>query len=102
MSNNIKENFSQGGKGGRKQKESRGFQPFKERRLYNPISNSLQIIKRQEIKMDQNKQGMDISPETTDAKQKRGLGHWLRVAVMFLSGGFIFPHAMEEDEENST
>ena len=23
--------------------------------------------------------------------------HWVRVAVMFLSGGFIFPHAMTED-----
>jgi len=22
--------------------------------------------------------------------------HWVRVAVMFLSGGFIFPHAMTE------
>jgi hypothetical protein len=27
------------------------------------------------------------------------LGHWLRVAVMFLSGGFIFPHAMTEDQD---
>jgi hypothetical protein len=28
-------------------------------------------------------------------------GHWVRVAVMFLSGGFIFPHALTEgmDEE---
>ena len=25
------------------------------------------------------------------------LGHWVRVAVMFLTGGFIFPHAMTED-----
>ena len=25
------------------------------------------------------------------------LVHWVRVAVMFLSGGFIFPHAMTED-----
>jgi len=23
--------------------------------------------------------------------------HWARVVVMFLSGGFIFPHAMTED-----
>jgi len=22
--------------------------------------------------------------------------HWVRVAVMFLSGGFIFPHALTE------
>ena len=27
------------------------------------------------------------------------LGHWMRVAVMFLSGGFIFPHALIEDED---
>jgi len=23
--------------------------------------------------------------------------HWVRVAVMFLSGGFVFPHALTED-----
>jgi hypothetical protein len=31
--------------------------------------------------------------------RKIRLGHWARVAVMFLSGGFIFPHAMTEDED---
>jgi hypothetical protein len=31
--------------------------------------------------------------------RKSRLGHWVRVAVMFLSGGFIFPHAMTEDED---
>jgi hypothetical protein len=31
--------------------------------------------------------------------RKSRLGHWMRVAVMFLSGGFIFPHALTEDEE---
>ena len=31
--------------------------------------------------------------------RKSRLGHWVRVAVMFLSGGFIFPHAMTEDDE---
>jgi hypothetical protein len=25
--------------------------------------------------------------------------HWVRVVVMFLSLGFIFPHAMTEDED---
>ncbi len=30
--------------------------------------------------------------------RKSRSGHWFRVAVMFLSGGFIFPHAMIEDE----
>ncbi len=33
--------------------------------------------------------------------QKR-VGHWLRVVVMFLSGGFIFPHALTEDDEPET
>jgi hypothetical protein len=31
--------------------------------------------------------------------RKSRLGHWMRVAVMFLSGGFIFPHALNEDED---
>ena len=31
--------------------------------------------------------------------RKSRLGHWARVAVMFLSGGFIFPHAMTEGED---
>ena len=26
-------------------------------------------------------------------------GHWVRVIVMFLSGGFIFPHALTENDE---
>ena len=30
---------------------------------------------------------------------KSRLGHWAWVAVMFLSGGFIFPNAMTEDED---
>jgi hypothetical protein len=53
--------------------------------------------------MTQNKQSMDASPATTNSKGKCGigLGHWMRVAVMFLSGGFIFPHAMEEGEDRS-
>lgn len=40
----------------------------------------------------------NISRTETRANQKR-LGHWIRVGVMFLSGGFIFPHAMTEDED---
>ena len=31
--------------------------------------------------------------------RKSRLGHWVRVVVMFLSGGFIFPHALSEDED---
>ena len=38
----------------------------------------------------------------TQSKQSRSwsrVGHWVRVAVMFLSLGFIFPHATTEDED---
>lgn len=33
------------------------------------------------------------------ATRKSKLGHWMRVVVMFLSGGFVFPHALIEDED---
>jgi hypothetical protein len=36
---------------------------------------------------------------TTDLARKSSIGHWGRVAAMFLSGGFIFPHAMTERDE---
>ena len=49
--------------------------------------------------MTQSKQYKDASPATTDSKRKSRLGHWVRVAVMFLSAGFIFPNAMTEDED---
>jgi len=39
------------------------------------------------------------NPATADSKPKSRMGHWVRVAVMFLSGGFIFPHAMTEDDD---
>jgi hypothetical protein len=39
------------------------------------------------------------NPATADSKPKSRMGRWVRVAVMFLSGGFIFPHAMTEDED---
>jgi hypothetical protein len=59
----------------------------------------IKLSNRQEITMTQNKQHKDASPATTDSKRKSRIGHWVRVAVMFLSGGFIFPHAMTEDED---
>lgn len=31
------------------------------------------------------------------SRRKGRLGHWVRVAVMFLSAGFIFPHVFTED-----
>ena len=27
------------------------------------------------------------------------VGHWVRVVIMFISGGFIFPNAMTEGDE---
>ena len=35
---------------------------------------------------------------TNDFARKSSIGHWGRVAVMFLSGGFIYPHAMTEHD----
>ncbi len=55
------------------------------------------LSNKQEITMAQNKQHKDASPATTESKRKGRFGHWVRVAVMFLSGGFIFPHALTED-----
>jgi len=49
--------------------------------------------------MTQSKQNKDATPATTDSTRKSRLGHCVRVAVMFLSGGFIFPHAMTEDDD---
>ena len=49
--------------------------------------------------MTQNKRHKDANPATTDSKPKSTIGHWMRVAVMFLSFGFIFPHALTEDED---
>ena len=39
----------------------------------------------------------DANPAATDSTVSR-VGHLVRVAVMFLSFGFIFPHAMTEDK----
>lgn len=33
---------------------------------------------------------------TNDLTHKSSIGRWGRVAAMFLSGGFIYPHAMTE------
>jgi hypothetical protein len=38
-------------------------------------------------------------PATTKSTLMNRFGHWVRIAVMFLSGGFIFPHAMTEDDD---
>ncbi len=31
--------------------------------------------------------------------RRNRIGHWARVTLMFLSGGFIFPNATVEDED---
>jgi hypothetical protein len=49
--------------------------------------------------MTKSKQNRVSSPATTDSTLMSRIGHWGRVAVMFLSGGFIFPHAMTENDE---
>jgi hypothetical protein len=36
---------------------------------------------------------------TTDCARKSSIGHWGRVAVMILSGGFIYPHAMTDNDD---
>jgi hypothetical protein len=46
-----------------------------------------------------NEQDKDVSPAKTDSKIKHTPGHWVRVVVMCLSGGFIFPNAMTEDDD---
>jgi hypothetical protein len=35
---------------------------------------------------------------TSDLAHKSSIGHWVRVAVMLLSGGFIYPHVMTEND----
>jgi len=37
--------------------------------------------------------------QSKQSKRKSRFWHWVRVAIMFLSFGFIFPHAMTEDED---
>jgi hypothetical protein len=59
----------------------------------------IKLSNRQEITMTQNKQHKDASPAITDSKRKSRIGHWIRVVVSILSFGFIFPHAMTEDED---
>ncbi len=36
---------------------------------------------------------------TWGVTRKSRLGHWMRVVVMFFSGGFIFPHVLTENED---
>jgi hypothetical protein len=42
-----------------------------------------------------------VAAQAKNDKRGHRIGHWARVGVMFISGGFIFPHAMMEDEDNA-
>jgi hypothetical protein len=45
-----------------------------------------------------NEQKKDVSPVKTGSTSKHTPGHWVRVVVMCLSGGFIYPNVMTEDD----
>jgi hypothetical protein len=51
--------------------------------------------------MTQNKQ-IEQGGRPTTFRNRNRFGHWLRVGVMFISGGFVFPHALSEDSEETT
>ncbi len=51
--------------------------------------------------MTQEKRNKDSSGKASNSTGKT-FGHWVRVAVMFMSGGFIFPHAMTEVHDKFT
>jgi hypothetical protein len=58
-------------------------------------------MNRKEISMAQSKQIKNLGKATDGLKDKKapaGLSHWVRVTIMCLSGGFIFPHAMTEND----
>jgi hypothetical protein len=42
---------------------------------------------------------MPAKQATTDVARKSGAGHWVRVATMILSGGFIYPNVMTEYDD---
>ncbi len=52
-----------------------------------------------ETTMTLNTQREEANPAATISTANR-IGHWVRVIVMFLSFGFIFPHAMTEDDKD--
>ncbi|MCX5841972.1 MAG: hypothetical protein NTY16_11105 [Deltaproteobacteria bacterium] len=49
--------------------------------------------------MTKSNQDKVASPATTKSTRMNRIGHWGRIVVMILSGGFIFPHAMTEDDD---
>jgi hypothetical protein len=54
---------------------------------------------REEIPMAKINQDKVAIPATTDSTLMNRIGHWVRVVVMCLSFGFIFPHVLMEDDD---
>jgi hypothetical protein len=58
-------------------------------------------VNQKEIAMAQSKQLKNLGKATNHSgnlKASSGSGRWVRVAIMCLSGGFIFPHALTEND----
>ncbi len=49
--------------------------------------------------MTENSQDKDARPATSGSKRPSRVGHWLRIAVSILTGGFVFPHAFTEYDD---
>jgi hypothetical protein len=47
--------------------------------------------------MNQSQEHKDPSQAKSDSRLTSRLGHWVRVTVMILSFGFIFPNVLNED-----
>ena len=52
--------------------------------------------------MTENKQFEGAGSATSDSRRKTRFWHWMRVVVSFMSGGFVFPHALTEEDETDT
>ena len=77
-------------------------EPRKKPRLNRPIAgiaSFFQEVHPKEITMTENKRFEGDGAATSHAGRRSRFWHWTRVAVSFMSGGFIFPHALTEDDE---
>ena len=72
-----------------------------EKAVHPPIRVFVKLSNEKEISMTQNTKHENASGATTHSKRKK-LGHWIRITVSVLSGGFVFPHAFTEDDEDTT
>ena len=43
-----------------------------------------------------------VAPQAKDRSTGEKISHWAKVTIMFLSGGFVFPHAMTEYEDTDS